>query len=78
MVGGCPWGIDRSEASGEFGDIRVAQAGHGADANAALKGITFDLILAFIYVDHECLVVCKVMGVWRRVYISALRQDNEV
>jgi hypothetical protein len=28
-----PVGIDRNEAAGEFGDIRVAQAGLGADLN---------------------------------------------
>ena len=44
MVGGCPWGIDRSKAASKFGDIRVAEAGLGAGSNVVWKGMTYDLI----------------------------------
>lgn len=81
MVGGRPWGIDRSEASGEFGDIGVAQAGFGADENVALNGMTFDLILVdfFIYSIWALTGSSFVfLGVWRKVCISGLRQDDDV
>lgn len=44
MVGGCAWWIDRDEASGEFGGLRVAQTGLGAYSNVTPKGVTSDYL----------------------------------